>query len=508
MNLQANKRKTILWASAALLLVIAAAAAIWVATRPVAPISAGPGKELTSLSKGLDSISITARFDPEKALMQVEQTLLLTNRGEDSRPDLVLRTYPNVFQSPETSPGATEELYDGCYPDGFSAGSLVIESASLQIGTSQEAPVLHQYTDDAKTALRIPVSQGWLAGQQITVALRYTVHIPNAAHRFGVRNGIWALGNAFAIPSVWENGTWRTDPYQSIGDPFISECRNYTVTVTTPAGYTCAGSSYPTVREENGMLTHRFDAPGVRDFALSISNRYEMEWQQHGDVLVTAASVQPGRANTLLQFAIKALESFSARYGAYPYASYTVAEVDFPFGGMEYPSMVMISSDQISRGGMDLELLVAHETAHQWWYAVVGSDQINQAWQDEALCEYSLLAYAEDEYGHGMREDLRQSRIETAMRVTIPRGVTPGSPVDSFASLAEYTLVVYRRGAAMLCALDTAMNGGLDDFLKTYYDRYRFAIASRKDFEQLLRETTGEDWSPLMTDYLDTHIQN
>ena len=94
------------------------------------------------------------------------------------------------------------------------------------------------------------------------------------------------------------------------------------------------------------------------------------------------------------------------------------------------------------------------------------------------------------------------------MLVTVPQGVTHGSPVDYFGDLSEYRLVVYGRGAAAMCALNTALNGTLDGFLRAYYDTYAFRLATRADFETLLKTHTGEDWSPLLTDYLDTYLSN
>ena len=63
-----------------------------------------------------------------------------------------------------------------------------------------------------------------------------------------------------------------------------------------------------------------------------------------------------------------------------------------------------------------------------------------------------------------------------------------------------------QRGAAALVALNTAMQGGLDEFLADYYDTYAFRLASRTDFETQLSAYTGEDWSPLLSDYLDTYL--
>ena len=55
----------------------------------------------------------------------------------------------------------------------------------------------------------------------------------------------------------------------------------------------------------------------------------------------------------------------------YPYDTYSVIASDFYIGGMEYPTLVMI--DQSLYNEKDkflLEYVIAHETAHQWWYSV------------------------------------------------------------------------------------------------------------------------------------------
>ena len=46
-----------------------------------------------------------------------------------------------------------------------------------------------------------------------------------------------------------------------------------------------------------------------------------------------------------------------------------------------------------------------------------------------------------------------RDRIESALRVTVPHGVTPGAPLERFSTMSEYSLVVYDRGAAMLLSL-------------------------------------------------------
>ncbi len=460
------------------------------------------GAALTRAAQGLNEVSITAEFFPNTGQVQARQTMRLQNRSGQALSNVVLRTLANAFSSEDYSPAAIEDVYDRTYPKGFSVGSITMQEVLLG-GLASD----YGYDDEAKTVLNIGIPSGWQAGEWIDITMAYVIQVPDCSFRFGHASGIYTLGNAFPILSVWESGAFRTEEYYPVGDPFYSDCANYSVTVTVPRGYQCAGSAYGERTEKDGKWTYSFDAPAVRDFALSISNRFATAQETVGEVLVTSYALTTQAAWKVMKYARQSLECFNELYGAYPYNHLSVAMVDFPFGGMEYPGLILLQKslyDADSEQG--LELTTAHEVAHQWWYAVVGSDQFYQPWQDEALAEFSLLDYTERYYGKEARDNLAFSRFETAMRVTIPRGVTPGSPIDYFASMSEYSLVVYRRGAALLVALHTALGDTFYDFLRTYYEQQAFQLTGREEFEQTLKAVTGQDWSELMVDYLDTHI--
>lgn len=483
--------------------ILLAGAVVWLAAVKKADIPE-PSARLLQAAEGLDEIAIEAELNVERRVLNVHQTMTLTNRTGQTLSQLVLRTWPNAFQSVDTSPcAADEELYGAFYPDGFSAGALIMAQAS-----AAGQHVVYRYTDDAKTVLELPVSNGWNAGETLAVELHYAVQIPRMAYRFGFWDGIYALGNAFAIPAVWEDGQWRTDAYAPVGDPFVSDCANYAVAVTVPQGYTCAGSGWPEVEEAGEKCIFRFDSPAVRDFALVISDSFRMVQSMENGVLITAYAADAKQAREMVRSAEQAVQCYANLYGAYPYQSYTLAQIHFPMGGMEYPALSMIAADKLNAGGRELEYLVAHETAHQWWYAAVGSDGWYQSWQDEALASFSVLEYAKTVHGAGERAELERSGPQSAMRVTVPQGVTPGAPLDVFTDFDEYEQVVYDRGTAWLCALDEMLAGGLSEALADYYEAFAFRRATRMDFENQLALSTGEDFAPLTRDYLDTHILN
>ncbi len=489
--------------------VCAALTALWLfgAFAPV-PTHAEPSDALMAVSAGLDDIQISAALDADRRTLSVKQILTLTNRTGAALDMAVLRAWPNAFQSAELSPAASDELYESCYPDGFSTGALIMSSASSSIDGSPPEAVTWRYADEQKTVMQLPIREGWAQGSKLTLDLSYDIIIPRAAYRFGVQNGIFALGNAFLIPAIYEDGVWRDDPYTPVGDPFISDCANYEVRIDVPSGYICAGSADPVVASAGERSVYSFSAKAARDFGLVIGSGFETARGSEGATVIACHARNAGKARELLGIAKRALACYGERCGAYPYPSFTLAEIDYPLNGAEYPAFAMISGKAIAEGGESLEYIAAREIAHQWWYAAVGSDQANQPWQDEALCEFSALEYIETRFGRSRREELEQAEVQSAMRALVPGGLTPGMPISYFESMSLYSTVVRSRGAALFCALDRLLPEGLDPFLREYYARFSFGRASRRDFEALINSFTGEDLAPLITDYLDTIIIN
>lgn len=460
------------------------------------------GEQLDAAAQGLDSIAIEAQLDPAGKTMQVTQRLTLTLRTGEPRQELVLRTWPNAFLKPGTSPVAGNT---DCCPEGFSAGSLVMAQAQVEQG-GQMVDVNYRYTDEAKTVLSMPLAESWEPGETLQVSLRYTVHFPHAMYRFGWWGDTFMAGHAFAVPALWQDGGYRTDSWLTIGDPLSGECANYTLRLTMPKGYLCAaGGSLTSLIRTGDTVTCTIQAQAVRDLGLVISRELQKVTRQSGDILLEAVAADKATARRMLDTAQASLAAYTERFGVYPWPVYSVCSLPLGISGAEYTALSMVAADL---KGEQLEHTIAHETAHQWWYGLVGSDSATHPWMDEALCEYSLLCYMQDRYGNRAREELRQTLIEPAMRITVAGQATPGAPLDYFETGTDYSVLVYGRATALLCAADELLSGRLNDALKHYAQQYAFGIADREDFSRAVLETTGEDIQPLMVDYLDTYLLN
>ncbi|MCL2866198.1 MAG: M1 family metallopeptidase [Clostridia bacterium] len=464
------------------------------------PAYTSDSETLSNVADRLTCINIRAVYHPDEHTLEAEQTVILINNFGMDVQELIFRTYANAFRLEETSPAAMDAIFDSCYPNGFSQGGILFRDTFVD-GHRVEAV----YADEAGTLLVIPLPSPLACDEAVTILLSYRIVLPECRYRFGYTESAAVFGNAFPMPALFEDGVFRCDEYYPIGDPFVSECADFYVSVTVPEGFTAMGSGIPVCYEN----TYTFASHAVRDFMLVLTDRYVQKMSHIDGVTVISYALSDAQAQKALDFSLRAMRIFSTLAGSFAYPSMTIVQTDFPFGGMEYPQCVLISRDLYQGRDSDLEWTCVHETAHQWFYAAVGSDQFNDPWQDEALCEYMVYEYMRECYGDRARDDAIYKRAELATRLTIPRGMTPGSPVTYFDNFADYTLVVYNRGSALFVALEEMLGRDLVyEFIRAYYQAYTYRLASRQDFESLLYKVVGYDLSGLLTDYLDTIILN
>ena len=240
------------------------------------------------------------------------------------------------------------------------------------------------------------------------------------------------------------------------------------------------------------------------------SDRFEVATKPGGDATVSSYYL-PGAESagkSALDTAARAIEIFGARFGAYPYPELDVVEVRLGgVAGMESTELVMIGSGlyaedplagmgEIAPGAAGLSVLgftTAHEVAHQWWHGVVGSDAYKQPWLDESLTNWSSELYVAESSGADAGLLARDLFIAIGYRRTLAHGdVRLDQPVDAF-SASEYGTIVYGKGALMYAALRRQLSDTqFFEFLRSYYDRHRFARASGDDWRATLVAVAGQ----------------
>jgi aminopeptidase N len=173
-------------------------------------------------------------------------------------------------------------------------------------------------------------------------------------------------------------------------------------------------------------------------------------------------------------------------------------------GGIEYPGLFVIARHLYDREGGFFELATVHETAHQWWYSLVGNDQIDEPWLDEALTQYVTMLYFEHYYGEGVARSILQDSFEGWYKSLNPEDqkMAIGLPAAAY-SESIYGAIVYGKGPLFFHEIRKQV--GDDVFyriLQTYLKRYRYGIAYPQDWMAVAEELSGQDLGGLYQEWV------
>jgi aminopeptidase N len=162
---------------------------------------------------------------------------------------------------------------------------------------------------------------------------------------------------------------------------------------------------------------------------------------------------------------------------------------------------VITSSIYNSSSSGFLELVVVHEIAHQWFYNLVGNDNQDQPWLDEALAEFLSWEYYRIYQGSeaaGAFEAEQRGWWQSAEDPN--QGI--GLPVDAYSSSA-YGAIVYGKGPFFFDALRDRIGQELfESLMRAYVVRYSWDIATADGFRALAEESCGCSLADLFTTWI------
>ena len=322
---------------------------------------------------------------------------------------------------------------------------------------------------------------------------------------------IYKFASFYPIPCVYDSEDgWNTDSYLTTGDPFYFDMAYYNLFIDAPNGMIIAATGNLEEKLENGATTWYHFNPiyPVREVTFSASRDFQIQSKISNGVNVSTYFLLKDDYlwnNSALNHAEDALTLFNNTFGTYPYPTLNVVEEYTAFGGMEYPNQVYISESIASWGyPLDverrlLEKIIAHEACHQWWYNLVGNDEIDIGFLDEGLTCWSTDYYGE--YYHGDWEYFQYTRYIDEVRVYYANNGFSSkinqTIYECIATATDYYHVAYKKAPLVFEKLRHTL--GLTDFLeglKLYFERHQFEIVLLSDLQQAFEDVVGQslDW--------------
>ncbi|HUR20202.1 MAG TPA: M1 family metallopeptidase [Vicinamibacterales bacterium] len=371
--------------------------------------------------------TIEARLDPATQTITGTESILIHNNSPAPLNELVMRLDHNIFRGlvPRGSSFPAENT------EGMVVTRLAIDGVEISLtpaaGGRRGGGAPGQRTNSAssldQTVARITLANPVPAKGTAKLDVAWHTKLPGGPGRGHRMTQRW--DDALFQPTQWyprlakydDMRGWDTSLYLGPSE-FYNNFGRFDVKIDVPGGWIVTGTGVlqnptqvltPTARErlatvlssdaivtivgpdESGpgkstaagdRLVWHFVADKVNDFAWATARNYV--WQATRATIPGKGPIpvymvfQPEHAAQFAragQITRHALEFYSKLWAPYPFPQMTLQ--DGPSNGMEYPMVINSNS-----GPAD------HETGHQWWPMVVGTNETRYGWMDEGFNQY------------------------------------------------------------------------------------------------------------------------
>ncbi len=401
------------------------------------------------------------------------------------------------------------EIYFRLFPN-ITGGKTMVSAIKVD---NQE---IEPFYECERSALRILLPVALQPGEQVIIEMDFTVEVAQEMGGnyglFGYFDGVLVLDEFYPVIPVYDDEEWNVEVPPSHGDLTYFDASFYLVRVKAPAALKVVASGIEIGRtHEGGNQVLAFAAGPARDFYIAASETYVAVSKTVGETTVNSyASAELEEGMVLaLEVAVNAVKQFSQRFGVYPYTEFDIVSTPMLARGMEYPGIVAISAklydpDAVISGlpsQVMMESVVAHETAHQWFYNVVGNDQVDEPWLDEAMAQYLTGLYYLDVHGESPAQEYCSSWDQLWGNIDYTE-IPIGLPSEAYTD-EEYTPIIYGRGPLFLKALAEAMGQEVfDQFLQDYYQSHKWEEGTGEAFKQLAEYRCQCDLTALFEEWV------
>jgi aminopeptidase N len=402
-----------------------------------------------------------------------------------------------------------EEIQFRLFPNALNGEMRV---ATVRVNDQPFEP-LYELQD---SLMRVPLYEPLQPGESAAISIQFTVTAPTTIEsNYGILayyDGVLTLAHAYPMIAVYDDEGWNAEIPPNQGDPTYADASFFLVTVDAPDKLVLVSAGREVSREDKGgRQVVTYAAGPARDFYLAASADYEATSQTIGGVTYnsyTLTGLEDG-AQVAIDDAAKAVAFFSEQYAPYPYTEFDIVSTPTYALGIEYPGIIAITNRIYDLGGtlngtpnnIMLESTVAHEAGHQWFYNLVGNDQLDEPWLDESLTQFVTWQYYADQYGQNGEVGFRESLAGRWARVNsepIPIGV----PVADYDGVA-YSAIIYGRGPFFFEAMREQMGEeNFEAFLKDYVVSNSWGIGTGENMKALAEKHCNCNLTSLFNDWV------
>ncbi len=479
------------------------------------------------------SYTMRATLDAKDKVVKGVERLHWRNIASGAADTMVFHLYMNAFKNNQsTFMKESKGAHRGNKQD--KGGWGAIDVTKLVIGGVDVTTKLA--VDDTLGTVKLPAPVA--PGASVDVDVEFTTKLPKVFARTGYKDDFFAVGQWFPKIGVWDCAAgphnhpatcrWRAHQHH-LNSEFFADYGVYDVDVEVPKEYVVGATGVLVGEKQAGATkTLSFHAEDVHDFVWTASPKMKVTEDKFTDSLGEVRIVmlsQPGRDANVprhIKATQEGLAELLRRFGPYPYSQITV--VDVPegaegAGGMEYPTLFFTEDFPMPPGMRGPEYVTVHELSHQYFYGLVGSDEVEEAWLDEGFTEamsdwgMTRMFGRDGSLWDYMGHRFSVTELEQAGFRSVERVDPPETRAFDYESNHTYGATTYAKTTLVLRTMEAYL--GHDKFeaaMRHYYEQARFSHPRGEDFVRLFDEGAGQDltwfWKPTLwgTDVLDYRI--
>jgi len=245
--------------------------------------------------------------------------------------------------------------------------------------------------------------------------------------------------------------------------------------------------------------TLRFLQDDVHDFAWFANKDFivqedTFQLSSGKTISVGAYYTEPYKAQweKSVSFAKDAIRFYSDQVGEYPYNTVTAVQGPKSFGGgMEYPTITVISPTPSSE---ELDIILAHEIGHNWFYGILGTNERLHPWMDEGLNTFYERKYTTLKYGEQPR--LEELVFHTSAKERLDQPIS--KPSAAF-SPTNYGVVAYHKTAKWFEYIEQKIGSpSFQKAIQEYYSTWKFRHPQPEDLIRHFSVPMGNDSTSLL----------
>jgi hypothetical protein len=383
------------------------------------------------------------------------------------------------------------------------------------------APLTFEFDADNTTVLRFPLPKPLPPGESVTVEIGFCLHLPNKQGRWGYWNDVTFVTNALPLLAFCDDAGWHPTPFVPWAQPWFNEAGVFTAKFDIPDNEVLSCPAKLKSEAKSGARKSIETEPFLgRDFSFLCSPRFK----EYGTVI----DLPDGRklplrclafpehqfyAEEILKIVAEAIGVYSDWFGPFPHDQFTITESYFGWNGNECSGLIMIDERVFGMPHLArdyVEYLVSHETCHQWWYDLVGTNGYAEPFMDEGAAAYFTHRLLDKKLGKNNtlfqwpkqlgwmpnvhREDYRFGSMYSAIR----NGQMQPAAQDLPAYRNVYGLFTgaYDRGSKVFGMIEDRLGeAAFLDFTRSLVSKYGWKILRTADLQRELDEYTGRDWT-------------